>query len=205
MFKSGESVYIENRLEQEDGRGPDGTFERPELASRGTRILKLNVQETVEDPSEIPDVLRPFAPIRESELAAARIRRFELGRRHGMWTINDQLVDLDRPMATPRINAPEIWRLKNNSGGWWHPVHIHSEYCRVISRNGRRPSPFLAEQDGIAKKDTVVLGPNSEVEVFVKFRDFCGPWVFHCHNIEHEDLAMMARFDVMPMDGVPYF
>ena len=53
------------------------------------------------------------------------------------------------------------------------------------------------ERDGLAKKDTIVLGPNSEVEVFSKFRDYTGPFVFHCHNLEHEDHAMMARFDVV--------
>jgi spore coat protein A, manganese oxidase len=41
------------------------------------------------------------------------------------------------------------------------------------------------------------IGPNSEVEVFVKFRDDIGPFVFHCHNPEYEDHAMMARFDVI--------
>ena len=41
------------------------------------------------------------------------------------------------------------------------------------------------------------LKANDEVEVLVKFRDHLGPFVFHCHNIEHEDMAMMARFDVV--------
>jgi len=33
--------------------------------------------------------------------------------------------------------------------------------------------------------------------VFLRFRDFTGPFVFHCHNIEHEDMSMMARFNVI--------
>ena len=83
----------------------------------------------------------------------------------------------------------------------WHPIHIHSEFHRVLSRNGTSPSSFVLEQDGVAKKDTVILGPNSEVEIYFKFRDYTGPFVFHCHNIEHEDMAMMARFDVAPSPG----
>jgi FtsP/CotA-like multicopper oxidase with cupredoxin domain len=67
---------------------------------------------------------------------------------------------------------------------------------RVLSRNGETPPD--EEKDGFAKKDTILLGPNSEVEVLFKFRDYPGPWVFHCHNIEHEDMRMMARFDVEP-------
>ena len=81
-----------------------------------------------------------------------------------------QLVDLSKPMASPRLNQPEIWRLKNGSGGWWHPIHIHSEFGRVLSRNGVRPSPYVLEQDGIVKRDTYIPGPGSDVEVFLKFR-----------------------------------
>ena len=80
---------------------------------------------------------------------------------HGAWVINGQLVDLNSPMAQPAINGPEIWHLKNSSGGWWHPIHIHSEFHRVLSRNGTSPSSFVLEQDGVAKKDTVILGLNT--------------------------------------------
>ena len=94
--------------------------------------------------------------------------------------------------------------LINKSGGWWHPIHIHHEFMRVLKRNGELPFDGTGndfgqslERDGLARKDTIVLGPNSEVELFAKFRDYTGPFVFHCHNLEHEDHAMMARFDVV--------
>jgi len=48
------------------------------------------------------------------------------------------------------------------------------------------------------KKDTTPLGPDDEAEVFIKFRTFTGRYVFHCHNLEHEDHAMMAAFEVVP-------
>ena len=67
--------------------------------------------------------------------------------------------------------------------------------ARVLRRDGRTPP--LTERDGIAKVDAVVLGPNSEVTVFFRFRDYCGPFMNHCHNLEHEDHAMMFRFDVV--------
>ena len=36
-----------------------------------------------------------------------------------------------------------------------------------------------------------------EVDVRVQFQKFRGRYVFHCHNVEHEDMAMMARFDTI--------
>lgn len=48
------------------------------------------------------------------------------------------------------------------------------------------------------KSDTTLLGPNTRVKIFMKFRTFDGPFVFHCHNLEHEDMRMMYVFDPRP-------
>ena len=198
-------LYIENRLLQDGGRGPKGTFERPELAARGTQLLKFKLEEEVADPSRLPYVLRPFDPVPAEELAGATIRNFVFERGNGQWQINGKLAgDLSRVVAQPVRGRGEIWRLTNKSGGWWHPIHVHHEFLRVQKRNGKLPFDGAGrdfgqsvERDGLARKDTISLGPNSVVEVFVKYRDHTGPFVFHCHNMEHEDHAMMARFDVV--------
>jgi FtsP/CotA-like multicopper oxidase with cupredoxin domain len=198
-------LYLENRLLQDDGRGPRGTFERPELTSRGTRLLKFMLGAHAADPSQVPSELRPFDVTPAADIRAARVRTFEFERTNGQWAINGRLAgDLAAPTASPQLGVGEVWRLVNKSGGWWHPIHVHHEFMRVLKRNGRLPydgtGPDLgqsAERDGLAKKDTILLGPNSEVEVFVKFENYKGPFVLHCHNIEHEDHAMMTRFDVV--------
>jgi len=135
------------------------------------------------------------SPIPDNVLAQATVKTFEFERRHGAWQINHQFFDRNQALTESRLGEPEIWRLVNKSGGWWHPIHIHSEFGRVIRRNGKLPP--MHERNGIAKKDTFILGPNDEVEVFFKFRDFTGPFVFHCHTLEHEDMFMMGRFDVV--------
>jgi FtsP/CotA-like multicopper oxidase with cupredoxin domain len=200
------ALYLENRLVQSSGRGPGGDFDNPDLTSHGTRLLKFVLQEQVPDPSRIPPVLRPFSAISAIELSKAVVKNFEFNRSDGAWTINGQLVDLDSPLVAPsKEDTGEIWRLKNGGGGWWHPIHVHSEFGRVIRRNGRTPfgggsgdHGQSLDRDGIARKDTFLLGPDDQVDVFFRFRDYAGPFVFHCHNIEHEDMAMMARFDVAP-------
>lgn len=197
QFEAGTVIFIENRLRQEDGRGPKGDFLRPDTPNKGPRLLKFIVEGgDVEDNSLVPNSLRPFDPISKAELKRAKVSEFEFDKKQGAWTINGKLADLSRPMVSPVMNQPVIWRFINKSGGWWHPIHVHLEFMRVISRNGKRPP--LEERDGMARKDTIILGPNDEVEVFIKFRDYPGPWVFHCHNLEHEDMRMMARFDVKP-------
>jgi FtsP/CotA-like multicopper oxidase with cupredoxin domain len=189
-FEEGEEVFLENRLQQDDGRRPGG------LVPRGPQLLKFIVEERVPDPSQVLDVLRPFAAVTPQEIAAARRRRFVFNRTEGDFAINNILAgNLAAPVAVPTLGAPEIWHLENKSGGWAHPIHVHLDFMRVLTRNGELPP--LDERDGMARRDTVVLGPNDEVEVFLRFHDFTGPFVFHCHNLEHEDMAMMGRFDTV--------
>jgi FtsP/CotA-like multicopper oxidase with cupredoxin domain len=189
QFQTGDEVFLENRLEQRDGRKPN------DLLARGPGLLKFIIQEGVPDPSQVLDDLRPLTPISQAELNAATRKTFEFDRRNGAWAINGQLVDLNRALLSARENTPQIYRLVNKSGGWWHPIHFHLEFMRVLSRDGQLPP--LDERDGMSRKDTVILRDNSVVEVFLKFRDYRGSYVFHCHNLEHEDMFMMGRLDVV--------
>lgn len=145
-FNVGDEVYLENRLEQVDGRRPG------EVLPRGPQLLKLIVGNTVPDPSYVPEVLRPFAPTPPALIAAAKHRTFVFGRQQGAWAINGLLAgDLDSPIAQPQLNEPEIWHLVNGGGGWAHPIHIHLDYMRVLTRNDQLPP--LNERDGEARRD----------------------------------------------------
>jgi len=186
-------LFLENIVVQDDGRGPGGTSTEPDVVVPGTPLLKFVVGSTTEtDPVAVQpgDALRPLVRIQPDEVRATRT--FEFDRDKGAWTINGQLFDPDVPIASPRLDAAERWFIVNKSGGWWHPIHIHQELHQVQSFNGRTPPPLLS-----GNKDTTVLGPNDVAEILIRFRDFPGRFVFHCHNLAHEDMAMMARFDVV--------
>jgi FtsP/CotA-like multicopper oxidase with cupredoxin domain len=46
-------------------------------------------------------------------------------------------------------------------------------------------------------KDTVDVRPAEAVEIVTRFTDYTGSYLLHCHNLEHEDMAMMADFDTV--------
>ena len=202
-FEAGTKLFLENRLPQTNGRKPDdGLLVQGNPANQ---LLQFRVIDLVDpDESRVPEELRPFDAIRQEVIDHAYRRRFKFERTDGAWAINGRFAgDLETPIATPTRGQPEIWTLENSSGGWWHPIHIHSEFFRVLKRNGRPPTitarnPVVAERDGLARRDTILLKGGDTVEVFLNFRDHLGPFVFHCHNMEHEDMDMMARFDVIP-------
>ena len=87
--------------------------------------------------------------------------------------------------------ALPIWRLRNVSD-MTHYVHIHAEQWRTVLRNGKPPPPW---EQGL--EDTWRLEPGEVVEVAARFEDYTGPFMIHCHMLDHEDHGMMARFDVV--------
>ena len=41
------------------------------------------------------------------------------------------------------------------------------------------------------------LVPGEAVEVITRLEGYRGRYVFHCHNLEHEDMGMMATFQTV--------
>lgn len=187
-FSNAPSVlYLNNWMAQSNGRKPDGT------ASQPTPLMRFDVVgNPVRNDAKVVKgtLLRPHTPILASEIQATRV--FEFGRSNGSWVVNNQLYDPNRIDATPKLNTAERWIFNNGSGGWWHPIHVHLESHQVQSINGQAPPLWES-----FKSDTVNLANGTSAEVFMKFRTFKGPFVFHCHNVEHEDMRMMMNFNVV--------
>ncbi|PYR40917.1 MAG: hypothetical protein DMF93_09805 [Acidobacteria bacterium] len=186
-YQDGDKVYLMNRAEQTDGRGPTGNLLNP-----GDPLVEFRVTSFhATDVSRIPSTMRIPPPIRLDQVVTTRFWEFNRG--NGQWTVNGQIFKEEEIRAHVKCNTREIWRFKNGGGGWSHPIHTHYEESRTLTRNGRPPAAFEAD-----RKDVSVLGPGEETEVLFNFRDFHGKYVTHCHNVVHEDHAMMIRFDIEP-------
>ncbi len=85
--------------------------------------------------------------------------------------------------------------------GMAHPIHLHGQQFQILSRKtgGMTPEGYAGIKDGFINtgwKDTVLVMPGEEVEIVKPFQDFKGLFLYHCHNLEHEDLGMMRQFDI---------
>jgi len=152
-------------------------------------VMRFDVVGEEEDTSFIPSSLRDFDVL--SLASATRDFRLSFDRMQGLWVINGNPFDPARIDATPRLGATEIWSF-NNRSTMAHPMHIHNVMFQILDRNGVKPSPGEA-----GWKDTVRVGPRERVRVIAKFTDYTGIYVFHCHNLEHEDRMMMGQFQVV--------
>lgn len=150
----------------------------------------------------------------DAELAGATRHTFRFGRGGGgtdsvPWTIatdGGQGIGIDVTLVSAAPNLGdlsadglghvEIWTMTGGTPGWSHPVHVHFEEGKILSRDGAPPEDY----EEYARKDMfrlgVVDGSSQQVEVAYRFREFGGSYVEHCHNTQHEDHAMMLRFDI---------
>ncbi len=160
----------------------------------------------------------------DPRLQQAVHRTFDFGRSQGTdeapWTIKTNggiglNMDARRISAAPRlgtgptaagfvgtnaagddnVSALEIWKL-NGAGGWSHPVHIHFEEGIVLNRDGKPPPAW----ETFARKDVYRIGPETDsrtnITLAIRFREFAGSFMEHCHNTQHEDHAMLLRWDI---------
>jgi FtsP/CotA-like multicopper oxidase with cupredoxin domain len=153
----------------------------------------------IADGSFVPERLSAIAPLRIE--SAARTREFFLGGHLEFnlppvfWAINGRRFDPGRIDAAPRFGNVEIWRFVNHRTpfpGHVHPPHMHLVNYQVLERNGGPPG--LHETGW---KDTIRLAEGDDVRVIARFDGYRGRYLLHCHNLEHEDHDMMARFDVV--------
>lgn len=95
----------------------------------------------------------------------------------------------------PKPGEVEHWTFINNSGGWDHPIHLHFEEGITINRGGN----FIPETERLVRKDVWRLGRNGTVKFQVRFGEFGGAYVNHCHNTAHEDFAMLLRLQLLTL------
>ena len=160
------------------------------LADRGPagNIMRFDITRTERDDSAIPSRLSEIPDPKPEEATITREFDFSFARFEHTWRINGKPFDPSRMDARPKLGATELWRLSTDFS---HPLHLHLVHFRVLSHSGRP-----ATHDS-GWKDTIDLGPGQAATILVRFLGYRGRYVFHCHNLEHEDMAMMGNFEVI--------
>jgi spore coat protein A, manganese oxidase len=178
-YDVGDEVTLENRMGQE----------------RASDVMRFRVTREERDESAVPRRLSDMAEFDGlTESGANRTREFRFTRvgdeGRAMWGINGEPFDPGRMDARPELGSTEVWHFRAAPAS--HPVHLHLVHFKVLSRNDGEPRPA-----DTGWKDTVDLTSGEDARVLVRFDGYRGRYVFHCHNLEHEDMMMMANFEVM--------
>lgn len=158
-------------------------------SGRTAEVMRFDVSSSARPPADdsaVPARLSTVAALDPTRAVATRTFLFQRSSGGTGWTINGQPYRPGHSLATPRLGTTEVWRFVTD---FHHPVHLHLNHFQVMARNNSSPGPYDA-----GWKDTVDLRPAESLEIVTRFTDYPGRFMLHCHNLEHEDMAMMADF-----------
>jgi len=82
-----------------------------------------------------------------------------------------------------------------------HPMHVHGIQFQILERvvdDAFRDGWDTVNAGYVDEgwKDTVLLMPGERVKLLMRFGSDPGLYVFHCHNLEHEDLGLMRNYRI---------
>jgi FtsP/CotA-like multicopper oxidase with cupredoxin domain len=152
-------------------------------------------------PHDLPPIKRD-PPIREDEIV--RRRRFVFsglfpGKQNPVvgidFRINNQLYDEFAVPTTVFLDTCEEWTIEvpdaARGGTEGHPFHIHVNDFEVVSVAGIEPPHRLIQ-------DTIWVAQDTATVIRMRFKEWTGKSVFHCHILPHEDTGMMQNFLILP-------
>jgi blue copper oxidase len=205
--------------------GPGGMSRGTLLNGSHFPVLTVKVDRDAVGTSSLSEQLSTLARYHESDsINAAQPRSYRLGmggmggrmgRGGGMiWTINGRVFEMEEVARDEivQMNTQETWLFDNSGTGGGmgmmgnmmqlaHPMHVHGVHFQIIDRQvlpafeegWESVSPGYVDEGW---KDTVLVMPGEQVKILMRFQDFPGMYLYHCHNLEHEDMGMMRNFRI---------
>jgi len=193
---AGQNVTLMNGLQQDQVQQYENT----------DKVMRFVVGSSVSDKSNngaVPSKLSNNINWPAQKTTVDHTFNFQLGGEN-TWTINGVTFDdvNNRVLARPPQGTVELWELHHSGGPAVHPVHIHLVNMQVISRTGGARGLLPYETAGL--KDVVLLEPGETVRVLALYGPWNGMYMFHCHNLIHEDNAMIDVFNVTKLEELGY-
>ncbi|MDO9423147.1 MAG: multicopper oxidase domain-containing protein [Methylobacter sp.] len=173
-------------------------------------ILKIRVAKKEQGNNTLPKVLTPITALRIKDAAnAGNPKTIALSMRHMSALLNGRSYKMNdiQPDEMIPLNSLQLIEFDNGFDGGMHgmmmdmphPMHLHGEQFQVVKRemSSRSGDSYATVSSGFIDggwKDTVLVMPGEKVTILKPFNDFKGLFMYHCHNLEHEDMGMMRDF-----------
>jgi FtsP/CotA-like multicopper oxidase with cupredoxin domain len=176
-------------------------------------ILKIQVKTAATNAfPALPDRLSAPGFYTEQDAVNRRNPRQITLAMHMTGTLNGRTFVMDEVARSEKVRLGdlEVWEFYNSEGGGMgmmgggghpHPIHIHNVQFQVLERqmDQQNRQEYEAISAGFVDdgwKDTVLVWPGERVRVLVRFENFAGLYLYHCHTLEHEDGGMMRNYRV---------
>ena len=148
-------------------------------------------------PGKLPVPRREYPVISSGDVIA--YRKFVFASQTGRtdllmgtaFTINGELYNEMDCNTAPRVGTCEEWRIEN-AHDEIHPFHLHENSFQVIAINDQPVSP-MEVWDTFMVPAQITPNVNGSITIRVRFKQWYGKTVWHCHVLPHEDTGMMQN------------
>ena len=173
--------------------GADGEIMLPEAM-----LFKVGTTLKQKDTSRIPFLLQNISKLKLKDAAETRkivLAESKAPNGEAMLTLNNK--SWNEPIVEkPKLGSTEVWELYNTLPDS-HPFHLHLVQFQVLDRTPNGGPTQGPEVNETGWKDTVRLNPFSLTRILIRFLPYPGFYIYHCHNLEHEDMDMMRPFQIV--------
>jgi blue copper oxidase len=173
-------------------------------------IVKIKVAKKEQGDDTLPKTLTPITELQSKNAAnAGKPRTITLSMAHMSAQLNGRSYEMNdvQPDEVIPVNSLQLIEFDNGFDGGMHgmmmsmphPMHLHGEQFQIVKRevNSGFQDSYATVASGFINggwKDTVLVMPGEKVTILKPFNDFKGLFMYHCHNLEHEDMGMMREF-----------
>jgi len=170
-------------------------------------VLKVKLGKGAAVAEKLPQQLSSIAALDlQQAINYKNPRTFSVTAGRMQWGLNGRVFEMEEVAddEVVKLGTSEVWQFVNEAsmgmmGAMPHPIHVHGVQYRIVGRTVH-PSAMSAWSSLSAGfvdegwKDVVLVMPGERVQVLIRFNNYPGLFVYHCHNLEHEDMGMMRNF-----------
>ena len=181
-------------------------------------VFKVHIMREEPHPDSLPDRLSSIERLkREDAENPNNPRVIRISMAQMKWLLNGKEFEMNgaAPEETVKMDTLQVIEFDNGysegsgmgmGGGMMsgipHPMHIHGQQFQILERKVRedRRKDYETIRPGFVDegwKDVVLVLPGEKVTLLKRFDDFKGLFLYHCHNLEHEEMGMMRNFNVV--------
>ncbi|MBA3726083.1 MAG: multicopper oxidase family protein [Armatimonadetes bacterium] len=169
-------------------------------------VMKVRIDRNEIESLTLPRTLASFERHDYSQcINADRPRKFAFSF-DGGWFVNGHSYQEGQVARNEIVEnrTLECWEFVNETGSLavTHPMHIHGPQFQIYRRSclPEFRSAWKGVREGYVDegwRDTVVLMPGERVQLLIKFGPHAGLSLYHCHNLDHEDMGMMRHYKIV--------